>query len=162
MLVVHIFVQESTVISKSCEIPKHIAAMLTLVDLVPPVSLYVCPKVVPACVPSPTNMTSEWLLSCVDSHVPTKMGRPDELSTAHLAWIGAFRLWDWCTITILLRCLVDDAHGGISGRSGCSELVDSHDGCLQQGEVPTDILKRVHLYLSIDDCGGAIWCGHGS
>ena len=140
MLIIHIFMQDSTVVGESSEIPKHIAAVLALVDLIPPVSLYVRPEVVPSSVPSPADVTSERLLSRMDPHVPTKVCRPDEFSTTHLARIGALGLRDCSAVTVLLRWLIDDANGGISGRGGGCELVDGHDGRLQQGEVPTDIL----------------------
>lgn len=140
MLIVYIFMQESTVIGESCEIPKHVTAVLALVDLVPPVSLYVRPEVVPSSIPSPADVTSKWFLPCVDPHVPTKVSGPDEFSTAHLTRIGALGLWDCSAVTILLRWLIDDANGSISGHGSGCELVNGHDGCLQQGEVPTDVL----------------------
>ena len=162
MLVVHVLVQESTVIGKSCEIPKDVPAVLTLVYLVSPVSLYVCPEVVPTGVPSSADVTGKGFLPRMDPHVPTKVGRPDELSTAHFARIRALRLRDLCLIAVLLRRLVDGSHGGISGRSSSCELVNCHDGSLQQGEVTTDVLQGVHLDLSVDDGGRAVWCSHGS
>ena len=140
MLIVHVFMQDSTVVGKSSEIPKYVTAVLALVDLIPPVSLYVCPEVVTSSVPSPADVTSKWLLARVNPHVPTKVRGPDELSTAHLARIGALGLRDCSAVAVLLRWLIDDTNGGISGRSGGCELVDGHNGRLQQGEVPTDVL----------------------
>ena len=140
MFIVHVFMQDSTVVGESSKISKHVTAVLALVDLIPPVSLYVRPEVVTSSVPSPANVTSEWLLSRVDPHVSTKVRRPDEFSTAHLARIGALGLRDCSAVAVLLRWLIDDANGGISGRGGGCELVDGHNGRLQQGEVPTDIL----------------------
>ena len=103
MFVIHVLVQESTVVGESCEIPENIAAVLTLVYLVPPVSLYVCPEVVSARIPSTADVTGERFLPRVDPHVPTEVRRPDELSTAHFARIGALGLHGWSAITILLR-----------------------------------------------------------
>ena len=140
MLIVHIFMQDSTVVGESSEIPKYIAAVLALVDLIPPVSLYVRPEIVTSSVPSPADVTSERLLPRVDPHVSTKVSGPDEFSTAHLTRIGALGLWDCSAVAVLLRWLIDDTNGGISGRGGGCELVDGHDGRLQQGEVPTDVL----------------------
>jgi hypothetical protein len=143
MLIIHILVQDPAMIGESREVPEHVAAVLTLVYLVPPVSLYVCPEVVPTCVPSPADVTGKRFLPRMDPHVSTKVRRPNELSTAHLTRIGALRLWDRFAVAILLWWLVDDTHGGIPGRSRggrCCELVDGHDGRLQQGEVPTDVL----------------------
>ena len=124
------------------EIAEHVAAMLALVYLVPPVCLNVCSEVVTSSVPSPTDVTGEGFLPSVNPHVATEVGRSNELSAANHAREWSFRL--------LAR---GTAFGGTSDISiagfrwvdvwnvGGATLVDHDDRSLHQGVVSTHFLK---------------------
>ena len=94
MFVIYVLVQESAMIGESREIPEHVSTMLTLVNLVPPVGLYVSPEVVPTSITTSTDVTSKRLLPRVDPHVSTKVSGPDKLSTAHLTRVRPLGFWD--------------------------------------------------------------------
>ena len=126
MFVVDILVHDPTVVGESCEVAEYVTAVFTLVNLVSPVSLNVCPEVVSASVATPADVTGKRLLAGVDAHVTSEVGGANELSPTHHAGVRSLGL----------RKV--PVHGSTSilldvRRSHSVDVIDHDDGGLHQG-----------------------------
>ena len=92
VLIIHVLVQKSAMIRKTSQVAEYVTTVLAFVYLIPPVSLDVCPEVVPSSVPASADVASERLLPGVDPHVPTEVSGTDELAATHPTRKGSLRL----------------------------------------------------------------------
>ena len=142
MFVVDVLVHDPTVVSESGEVAEYVTAVFALVNLVSPVSLNVCPEVVPASVATPADVTGKRLLAGVDAHVTSEVGGANELSPAHHAGVRSLRLRK--VPVYGSTSILPDVW-----RSYRVDVIDHDDGRLHQGEPSSDLVERVHRHLSV-------------
>ena len=81
-----------TMLCKPHEVMEYLVAVLTLVDSITSVGVYVCPEVVSSGIPVSTYVTGKGFLPGVYTHVPTEVGGAYELTPTHITLEGSFHV----------------------------------------------------------------------